>query len=100
VVVAWVIFASPVLPLAWTSSLFASVDDGGGLDRPRGRMTPPRLRRHCRIPGEGWRFTSDNRLLCAGCGAWRVALISGGEMRLASSDLADAPIAVKERVDV
>jgi len=29
-----------------------------------------------------------------------VALISGGEMRLASSDLADAPIAVKERVDV
>jgi len=29
-----------------------------------------------------------------------VALISGSEMRLASTDLADAPIAVKERVDV
>ncbi len=42
-----------------------------------------------------------NRLLCAGCGAWQVTLLSGDEMRLASVELQDAPRpAQKERADV
>jgi hydrogenase nickel incorporation protein HypA/HybF len=32
-----------------------------------------------------------NRLLCARCGTWHVAVISGDEMRLASIELMDVP---------
>ncbi len=42
-----------------------------------------------------------NRLLCAACGAWRVTLLTGDEMLLASVDLLDAPhLKQKEREDV
>ena len=34
--------------------------------------------------------TRSNRLLCTDCGTWRVTLISGDEMLLASVELPDA----------
>jgi hydrogenase nickel incorporation protein HypA/HybF len=43
---------------------------------------------HCQICGA----TSDataNRLLCGDCGTWRVRLLSGDQMQLASIDLFD-----------
>ena len=42
-----------------------------------------------------------NRLLCATCGTWRVRLISGDEMLLASIEVMDAPrTSHKEHIDV
>jgi len=42
-----------------------------------------------------------NRLLCATCGDWRVALVSGDEMLLASVELLEAPpLNPKESADV
>jgi hydrogenase nickel incorporation protein HypA/HybF len=42
-----------------------------------------------------------NRLLCGTCGEWRVTLMSGDEMLLASVEFLDAPLAKqKERADV
>ncbi len=50
------------------------------------------------------RATSDvrpGRLLCAGCGAWRVTVISGDEMHLAGVALMAAPAAdVREKMNV
>ncbi len=34
--------------------------------------------------------TPPNRLVCAGCGTWRVTLMSGDEMRLESFDLLES----------
>jgi hydrogenase nickel incorporation protein HypA/HybF len=42
-----------------------------------------------------------NRLLCGDCGEWRVALVSGDEMLLASIELCDAPApGMKDLADV
>jgi hydrogenase nickel incorporation protein HypA/HybF len=42
-----------------------------------------------------------NRLLCASCGDWRVALLSGDEMLLTSIECLDPPLSKrKERADV
>jgi hydrogenase nickel incorporation protein HypA/HybF len=42
-----------------------------------------------------------NRLLCGDCGEWRVALVSGDEMMLASIELFDAPTTgMKDLADV
>ncbi len=54
---------------------------------------------HCKVCGS----TSDalaNRLLCAGCGAWQVALVSGDELMLASVEPAERQDALRERADV
>ena len=48
---------------------------------------PVRVR--CRICGSTSQ-TRLNRLLCTDCGAWRVTLISGDEMLLATVELLDA----------
>jgi hydrogenase nickel incorporation protein HypA/HybF len=48
---------------------------------------PVRVR--CQICGSASQ-TRSNRLLCTDCGTWRVTLISGDEMFLASVELPDA----------
>jgi len=50
---------------------------------------------HCKTCGET-SVARPNRLLCAACGAWRVSLISGDEMRLLRIELPDAACANTE----
>ena len=59
---------------------------------------PVRVR--CRICGSTSQARS-NRLLCTDCGTWRVTLMSGDDMSLASVELQDAQTAKKsERTHV
>jgi hydrogenase nickel incorporation protein HypA/HybF len=59
---------------------------------------PVRVR--CRICGSTSQARS-NRLLCTDCGTWRVTLMSGDDMSLASVELQDAQTAKKsERAHV
>jgi len=46
----------------------------------------PAVRVECQICGAVTQVR-PNRLLCGGCGAWRVALLAGDEMRIESVEL-------------
>jgi len=46
----------------------------------------PAVRVECQICGVA-SYVKPNRLLCGACGAWRVALLTGDEMRIESLEL-------------
>jgi len=63
-------------------------------------IEPMPVRVCCRVCGEH-SAARANRLLCAGCGAWQVALVGGDEMLLASVEfLAPPRVQQRERADV
>ncbi len=49
-------------------------------------IATPAVRVECQLCGEV-STVRPNRLLCGGCGGWRVALLAGDEMRIESLEL-------------
>ena len=65
---------------------FPLVAAGTRCDGARLAIATPSVRVECQLCGAASQVL-PNRLLCGACGAWRVALLGGDEMRIDSVDL-------------